>query len=52
VFGTTMVVVWVSTASSTAALIIAAVARVVTPQAAALGPHQPQPGVAQPPYQP
>jgi len=31
---------------------IAAVVRVVMPQAAALAPHQPQGGELQPPYQP
>ena len=34
------------------ALITAAVVRLARPQAAALAPHQPQAGVAQPPYQP
>jgi hypothetical protein len=41
-----------ATALSTAALMIAAVARVVIPQAAAFGPHQLQRGLDQPPYQP
>jgi len=39
-------------AEFTALLITAAVVRVATPQTAALAPHQPQLGLAQPPYQP